>query len=222
MRASIPSCLGFDEQSRLLAYLKARNQPGYFFKSELGQICREYGKDSRTVKKYLQSLTREGLLGEDSKAYYLRPWKVISAKKGFNQQAFEAELNQIKDKKEFEGLLFSAKVTSIGKAIRRGKKGQVRHRGFTDQVSPSTGLLSKLCQISTGKVSRLKQQATRQGRLTVTKTFVDFGESSKHAANILKKDSPGYFIRGKRLTRRGSDLMDSKVATYRIKNRKKN
>lgn len=218
MRASIPSGLGINEQSRLLAFLKAKNQPGYFFKSDLGQMCREFGKDSRTVKKYLQLLKGEGFVGEDSKAYYLRTWKYITAIKGFNQQAFEAEINQIKDKKTFEGLLFSAKVTSIGKAIRRGK--QVRKRGFTNQGSPSTGLLSRLCQISTGKVSRLKRQASKQGLLEVTKNFLDFGEGSRYTANILKKDERGYFIRDNRITRRGPDSIQSKVLTYRIKNRK--
>ena len=76
---SIPSGLPINEASRLLAYLKVRFQPGYFNKSLIGRLCRDYGKDQRTFNKLLKSLIDSGSIGEDQRTYYLRSWKFITA-----------------------------------------------------------------------------------------------------------------------------------------------
>ena len=214
MRASIPSGLPINEASRLLAYLKVKFQPGYLHKCDIARLCRDYGKDPRTVLGYLKSLKNDGLIGEDSKAYYLRSWKYITAAKGFNLQSFEATLKDIQQKEVFEGRLFAAKVTSIEKAIRKGKR--VSERGFTNQVSIPTGFLAESCQVSTGKVSKLKKSRF----VKVSKSFEDHGPGTIHTARILNRECPGVFLKAGRLVKRKSDQIDSKVSTYRIRNRK--
>jgi hypothetical protein len=216
---SIPSGLPINEASRLLAYLKVRFQPGYFNKSFIGRICREYGKDQRTFNKLLTSLLDDGAIGEDTKAYYLRSWKLITALQGFNLQSFEATLREIRDKEIFESMLFGAKVTSIEKAIRKGK-GKVSERGFTNQISIPSGFLAKACQISIGKVSKLKKIASSIGLVSVQKSFEDHGVGTGRSVRIAKRDNPGIFLRNGRLTKRKSDQMQSTISTYRIRNRK--
>lgn len=213
---SIPAGLPINEQSRLLAYLKVKFQPGYFPKAKLKAVSYSYGIDKRTLKKLLQSLADSQLIGQDAKAYYLRSWKFITAKEGFNQQAFRASLPEISNKKKFEGLLFGAKVTSIQKAIR---KGRVRERGFTDQ-SPSSGFLANACKISQGKVSELKRLASAQGVITVERSFTDHGQGTTQTAKILKREVPGVFLKDGRLKRRKADNIHSTVETFRIKNRR--
>jgi hypothetical protein len=214
---SIPAGLPINEASRLLAYLKVKYQPGYFFKKDIHTISGKFGKDKRTVLKLLKALAISQLIGQDEKAYYLRSWKFITEKEGFNQQAFRASLHEIRDRKKFEGLLFGAKVTSIHKAIRKGQK--VRKQGFTDQ-SPSSGFLAKACKISQGKVSELKRLASAQGFITVERSFQDHGEGTQLTANILKAEIPGIFLKDGKLMRRKADKIFSKVETFRIKQRK--
>jgi hypothetical protein len=216
---SIPSGLPINEASRLLAYLKVRFQPGYFNKSLIGRLCREYGKDQRTFTKLLKSLLDDGSIGEDNKAYYLRSWKFITALHGFNLQSFEASLKEIRDKEIFESMLFGAKVTSIEKAIRKGK-GKVSERGFTNQISIPSGFLAEACQISVGKVSKLKKVASSIGLVRVQKTFEDHGVGTVHLVRIAKRDNPGIFLKNGRLTKRKSDQILSTISTYRIRNRK--
>jgi hypothetical protein len=220
MKASIPSGLPINEASRLLAYLKVKFQAGYFNKSIVERLCREYGKDKRTFNKLLKSLLNDGLIGGDNKAYYLRSWKYVTTVMGLNLQSFESSLKEIKDKEIFESMLFGAKVTSIEKAIRKGK-GKVRKRGFTNQISLSTGLLAKACQISHGKVSKLKKIASSLGLVSVSKSFEDYGAGTIKTAKIFKKHNPGTFLRAGRIAKRSSDKIVSTIATYRIKNRKK-
>ncbi len=208
-----------NEASRLLAYLKVRFQPGYFNKSLIGRLCREYGKDQRTFNKLLKSLLNDGLIGEDQKAIYLRSWKFITGQKGFNLQSFEASPREIRDKEIFESMLFGAKVTSIEKAIRKGK-GRVSERGFTNQISIPSGFLAKACQISVGKVSKLKKVASSMGLVSVQKSFEDHGVGSIHLVRIAKRDNPGIFLKNGRLTKRKSDQIQSTISTFRIRNRK--
>ena len=218
MRASIPSGLAINEPSRLLAFLKVKFQPGYLHKSDINALAREYGKDPRTISGLLKSLLNDGMIGEDQTSYYLRSWKYMTSTKGFNLQSFEASLTEIKRKEIFEPMLFAAKVTSIGKAIRKGVR--VRKQGYTDQIPPSTGLLSKLCKISTGKVSKLKKTASALGLLKVSKTFEDHGPGTAQGVRTLKRENPGLFLRSGRLTKRKSDQIISIVPTFRIRNRK--
>ncbi|MCE7863679.1 MAG: hypothetical protein DYG99_09065 [Bacteroidetes bacterium CHB5] len=219
MRASIPSGLAINEANRLLAYLKVKFQPGYFNKSLVTRLCREYGKDQRTFTKLLRSLLNDGLIGEDSKAYYLRSWKFITGIKGFNLQAFEVSLKEIRDKEIFEAMLFGAKVTSIEKAIRKGKAKE-RKQGCSNQIAIPSGFLAKACQISQGKVSKLKKSASFLGLLCVNKSFEDHGAGTPQAIRILKRDNPGIFLRAGRIAKRKSDQINSVVNTYRIRNRK--
>lgn len=216
---SIPSGLPINEASRLLAYLKVRFQPGYFNKSLIGRLCREYGKDQRTFNKILKSLLHDGLIGEDQKAIYLRSWKFITGQKGFNLQSFQASSKEIRDKEIFESMLFGAKVTSIEKAIRKGK-GRVSKRGFTDQISIPSGFLAEACQISVGKVSKLKRVASSIGLVSVQKSFEDFGAGTLHSVRIAKREKPGVFLKNGRLTKRKADQIQSTISTYRIRNRK--
>lgn len=213
---SIPAGLPINEASRLLSYCKVKYQPGFMFKSELPTLSRRIGKDQRTVKKLFAELINTGLIGEDSKAFYFRSWKFITAKEGFNTQAFKASLTEIGNKQKFESLLFSAKITGIQKAIR---KGRVRKRGLTDQ-SPSSGFLAKACQISQGKVSELKRLASTHGLITVEKSYSDHGQGTPHTAKILSREMPGIFLKHGRLSRRKADIIHSQVETYRIKSRK--
>ena len=219
MRASIPSGLPIKEASRLLAYLKVKFQAGYFNKSLVARLCREYGKDQRTLKGLLKLLLNDGLIGEDQKAYYLRSWKFITGIQSFNLQSFEASLKEIRDKEIFESMLFGAKVTSIEKAIRKGR-GKVSKRGFTNQISLSSGLLAKACQISQGKVSQLKKKASSLGLVTVSKSFEDHGAGTLHSVRIAKREKPGIFLKKGRLIKRNSDQIESTISTYRIRNRK--
>lgn len=185
-------------------------------KSEVKKLARRYGKDKRTLDKYLNSLIKAGLIGECSRAFYFRSWKFITGKQNFNLQSFKASLTEISNKKIFEGLLFGAKVTSIGKAIRRGR---VRERGCTNQ-SPSSGFLAKACKVSQGKVTQLKRKASSLGFATVITGLQDHGEGTALTANILKRDLPGIFLKNGRLKRRQTDNIISAVETFRIKNRK--
>lgn len=219
MTASIPSGLAINEASRLLAYLKVKFQVGYFNKSLLARLCRDYGKDQRTFKGLLKSLLNDGLIGEDQKAYYLRSWKFITGIQGLNLQSFEASLREIRDKEIFESMLFGAKVTSIEKAIRKGK-AKVSERGFTNQIALSSGLLAKACQISQGKVSKLKRVASSLGLVSVSKSFEDHGAGTVQTVRIAKREKPGLFLRSGRLTKRSSDKIQSTISTYRIRNRK--
>lgn len=216
---SIPSGLPINEASRLLVYLKVRFQPGYFHKSLIGRLCREYGKDQRTFKKLLKSLIDSGSIGEDQKTIYLRSWKFITGQKGFNLQSFGASPTEIRDKEIFESMLFGAKVTSIEKAIRKGK-GRVSERGFTNQISIPSGFLAEACQISIGKVSKLKKLASSLGLLRVQKSFEDHGAGTLQTVRIAKREQPGIFLKNGRLTKRKSDQIQSTISTYRIRNRK--
>lgn len=215
-KASIPAGLPINEEARLLAYCKVKFESGFMFKSDLQVLSRRYGKDPRTLKKYLRGLIKAGLIGECERAFYFRSWRYITGKEKFNLQSFKASLAEIKDKTIFEGLLFGAKVTSIGKAIRRGR---VRVRGCTDQ-SPSSGFLAKACKISQGKVTQLKRKASSLDLISIEKRLADFGEGTPSTANILKKEVPGIFLKNGRLKRRQADRIFSKVGTFRIKNRK--
>lgn len=216
MIASIPSGLPINEASRLLAYMKTKYQPGYFHKCDIKRLCREYGKDPRTVKGHLKSLANDGLIGQDSKAIYLRSWKHITGLKGFNLQSFEASLKEIKQKEIFEGMLFGAKITSIEKAIRKGR-GKVSAKGIHEsKVFLPTGFLAKACQTSEGKVSKLKKSRF----VKVSKAYEDHGAGTIQSVNIAKRENPGLFLRDGRLTKRKADQIESKIATYRIKNRK--
>lgn len=219
MKASIPSGLAINEAERLLAYLKVKFQAGYFNKSLVARLCRDFGKDQRTFTKLLKSLLNDGLIGEDHKAYYLRSWKFITGIKGFNLQSFEASLKEIRDKEIFESMLFGAKVTSIRKAIQKGK-AKVSERGFTNQIALSSGFLAKACQISQGKVSKLKQTASFLGLVSVSKSFEDHGAGTVQTIRILKRDHPGIFLRAGRIAKRKSDQIISTISTYRIRNRK--
>lgn len=221
MKASIPSGLRINERSRLLAYLKVKYPSGFFHKSDLGRLCRIYGKDSRTMTSHLKSLLNSGLIGEDQTAYYLRSWKYITGKELLNTQAFKASLNEIREKEIFEGLLFSAKVTSIQKAFQRGKsssalKGDARIK----ECFIPAGFLSGTCGSSVGKVTKLKRIAETQGLITVEKSFEDYGSGTTHTANILRKDIPGVFHYQGTLRRRKADQIISMVPTFRIKNRR--
>lgn len=219
MTASIPSGLAINEASRLLAYLKARFQPGYFHKSFVARLCRDYGKDQRTFKGLLKSLLNDGLIGEDHKVFYLRSWKYVTGAKGLNLQSFEASLKEIRDKEIFESMLFGAKVTSIEKAIRKGRKG-VSERGFTNQTNLPTGFLAEACQISQGKVSKLKKTASFLGFVSVSKSFEDHGAGTIQTVKILKRDTPGIFLMAGRIAKRKPDQIQSTISTYRIRNRK--
>lgn len=219
MKASIPSGLAINEASRLLAYLKVKFQAGYFNKSLVARLCRDYGKDQRTFNGLLKSLLNDGLIGEDQKAYYLRSWKFITGIQSFNLQSFEASLKEIKDKEIFESMLFGAKVTSIEKAIRKGR-AKVSERGFTNQIALSSGLLAKACQISLGKVSKLKRVASSLGLVRVSKSFEDHGAGTVQSVRIAKREKPGIFLKKGRLTKRNSDQIQSTISTYRIRNRK--
>jgi hypothetical protein len=219
MKASIPCGIPINEASRLLAYLKVKYQPGFFHKCDIGTLSRHYGKDIRTFKGLLNSLLNEKLVGEDQTTIYLRSWKYVTGRKGFNLQSFETSLSQIRQKEIFEGMLFAAKLTSIEKAIRKGK-GKVRERGFTNQISIPTGFLADACQVSTGKVSELKKKASLLGLITVSKSFEDHGAGTSQTVRIAKRETPGLFLRSGRLTRRKSDQINSTVPTYRIRNRK--
>jgi len=219
MKFSIPTGLPINEDHRLLAYLKVKFQAGYFKKSLVERLCREYGKDKRTFTKCLKSLLNDRLIGEDKNNFYLRSWKFVTMIRGFNLQAFEAELKEIRDKEIFESMLLAAKVTSISKAIRMGKE-KVRERGFTNQISISSGFLAEACKVSEGKVSKLKKVATCLGLLSVQKSFEDFGTGNAHTIRILKRDHPGIFLRSGRIAKRNSDQINSTVSTYRIRNRK--
>ena len=222
MRASIPSGLAINEADRLLAYLKVKFQAGYFNKSLVARLCREYGKDQRTFTKLLKSLLNDGLIGEDQKVYYLRSWKFITGIRSFNLQSFEASLKEIRDKEIFESMLFGAKVTSIEKAIRKGRQ-KVSERGytkFTNQICLSTGLLAKACQISQGKISELKKKASFLGLVSVSKSFKDYGDGTVQTVRIAKREKPGIFLMNGRLTKRKSDLITSVIPTYRIRNRR--
>jgi hypothetical protein len=219
MSASIPSGLAINEASRLLAYLKVKFQPGYFNKSLVARLCREYGKDQRTIKGLLKSLISEGLIGEDHKAYYLRSWKYVTGIKGFNLQSFEASLKEIRDKEIFESMLFGAKVTSIQKAIRKGKAKE-RKQGCSNQIAIPSGFLAKACKISQGKVSKLKKVASSLGLVSVSKSFEDHGAGTIQTVRILKRDNPGIFLRAGRIAKRKPDTIQSTINTYRIRNRK--
>lgn len=219
MKTSIPSGLPINESSRLLSYLKVKYQPGYFNKCDKERLCRQYGKDPRTINRLLKSLLNDGVIGEDHKAIYLRGWKFITMKKGFNLQSFEASLKEIRDKEIFEATLFAAKLTSIQKAIRKGRAKE-RKQGCSNQIALSSGFLANACQISTGKVSKLKRIAAELGLLNIQKDYQDFGAGSKRDSLILRKEIPGVFLRGDRIQRRKADQITSSINTYRIKNRK--
>jgi len=223
MKSSIPSGLMINERSRLLAYLKVKYPAGFFHKSDLGRLCRIYGKDPRTITTHLKGLLNSGLIGEDQTAYYLRSWKFITGKELLNTQAFKASLDEIKEKEIFEGLLFSAKVTSIQKAFQRGKsssalKGDARIK----ECFIPAGFLSGTCGSSVGKVTKLKRIATALGYIDIEKSFEDHGLGTQQSARILRSEVPGIFLKEGRLKRRKADQVISKVETFRIKNRKKN
>lgn len=215
---SIPAGLPINEEARLLAYLKLKFQPGYFPKAKLKAVSLSYGIDKRTLKKLLQSLVDSQLIGQDEKSYYLRSWKFITVKEGFNTQAFRVSLHEIRERKKFESLLFAAKITGIQKAIRRGVRE--RKQGCSNQIAPSSGFLAKACQISQGKVSELKRLASTHRLITVEKSYSDHGQGTPHTAKILSREMPGIFLKHGRLSRRKADIIHSQVETYRIKSRK--
>lgn len=210
---SIPANLPVTESARFLSFIKVKYQPGYFPKSDLEKLSRQFGKDMRTIQKYLFELKDDGLLGEDDKMIYLRSWKQITGLKKWNSQAFACRLNEITQKKIFECKLFSAKVTGLGKAIVR-KKGMHKSIGFP------TGLLSKVFKLSTGKVSRLKKQAQDHRFLKVEKKYTDFGAGTWQEAGMLNKENPGHFVYKGEIKKRETDIITSGVLTYRIKNRR--
>ncbi|MBX2962167.1 MAG: hypothetical protein KF687_06615 [Cyclobacteriaceae bacterium] len=216
---SIPAGLPINEEARLLAYLKLKFQPGYFPKAKLKAVSLSYGIDKRTLKKLLQSLVDSQLIGQDEKSYYLRSWKFITVKEGFNTQAFRVSLHEIRERKKFESLLFAAKITGIQKAIRRGVRE--RKQGCSNQIAPSSGFLAKVCKISQGKVSELKGIASAHGLITVERSFSDHGHGTQQTARILRSDYPGIFLKDGKLMRRKADRIFSKVETFRIKNRKR-
>lgn len=223
LSASIPAGLPISEESRLLAFLKLKYQPGYFFKNDLPNVARYFGKDPRTVSKLLKSLSDQNLIGQDGKTFYLRSWRHITQKQKFNSQAFRASLRDIRDKQKFESALFAAKVASIQKAIRRGR-ASVAKRGCTNQCSPSSGFLAKACRVSSGKVSDLKRKAAELGLIQVSKAFENLTETrgiSPGLALMAGPENPGLFIRGKKVFRRKPDEILSAVETFRIKSRTK-
>ncbi|MBX2944097.1 MAG: hypothetical protein KF860_17335 [Cyclobacteriaceae bacterium] len=217
---SIPAGLPISEQARLLSYCKAKYQPGFMFKSELPTLARRIGKDQRTVKRLFAELTNDGLIGQDSKAYYFRSWKFITAKEGFNTQAFRASLSEISSKQEFECLLFGAKITGIEKAFRRAKRSSAGKGDARISEQIPSGFLANACKISQGKVSELKRIASAQGVITVERSFTDHGAGTTQTAQILKREMPGIFLKEGRLKRRKADQIISNVETFRIKNRK--
>jgi|GEM_PF-5124344 len=219
MKYSIPAGLPINEQSRLLAYLKVKFHDGYFFKKDISRIARIYGKDLRTFKKLLLTLFNEGLIGEDEKTIYLRSWKFITGLKKFNLQSFECSLKNLSDKERFEVMLFSAKVTSIQKAIRKGMARE-RLRGGSHQIAIPTGFLAETCKVSTGKVNQLKTKASFIGLIKVSKNYLDHGPGTAQSARIASRETPGIFLKDNRLIKRNADQMESNVLTYRIRNRK--
>lgn len=216
---SIPTGLAINECSRLLAYLKVKFHDGYFLKSQIEKTARLYQKDIRTFKNSLQALIENGLIGQDCKAFYLRSWKFISAKENFNLQSFECSIDQLTNKEKFEVLLFAAKLTSIKKAIRKGM-ARVRATGFTDQIAIPTGFLAEACNISTGKVTKLKRQASALRLIEVAKSFEDHGAGTIQTVRIAARESPGLFLCQGRILKRRADQIESKILTYKIKNRK--
>lgn len=219
-RSSIPVSLPINESTRLLAYLKTKFHPGFVFKADMRRLCREYGKDPRTMAKLLKTLLDDGAIGQDQKAVYLRSWRYITGVKSFNLQSLELSLNEIKKKEVFEGKLFGAKITALQKITRR-EKGRVRRLGNnTDQSSLSSGFLAKSCQVSVGKVNKLKRKASQLGLVKVTKSFEDHGAGTDKTVRIAKRENPGLFLRAGRLTKRKPDQFTSEVPTYRIPNRK--
>ena len=174
---------------------------------------------AKSFNKLLQSLLNDSLIGQDGNNFYLRSWKFITNESNFNLQSFEASLKEIRVKEIFESMLLAAKATSISKAIRKGKE-KVSERGFTNQISISSGFLAEACQVSQGKVSKLKKVASSLGFLSVQKSFEDFGKGNNHTIRILKRETPGLFLRSGRIAKRNSDQINSTVSTYRIRNRK--
>jgi hypothetical protein len=216
MTYSIPCSIPINEAYRLLAYLKCKYQPGFIRKEEIKNLCRLFGKDKRTIARLLKTLKEENLIGENQNKYFLRSWKFITLIKGFNLQSFSISLKEIRNKKKFEAILFSSKVTSLQKAIRRGL---VRKKGCTFQ-SPSTGLLAKSCSISHGKVTQLQRIAEAYNLLSIEKQFEVFGNSTIEGIKILRKEVPGVFLKDGLIKRRTIDKIESRINTYRIKNRK--
>lgn len=218
--ASIPAGLAIREDLRLLTFLKAKYQPGFILKSDLSTLARHFGKDIRTINKLLSDLVKSALIGQDQKAYYLRSWRFITGRLQMNLQAFKATIAEIRDKDLFESKLLAAKVTSLQKTFRRRKeKAPVSEWGFTHQRA-SSGILSKVCQVSNGKISNLKRKAVRKGFITVEKSLEDYGPGTAESARILSREMPGVFLKEGRLKRRQTDQITSNIETFRIRNRR--
>lgn len=219
MVASIPAGLAINEPMRLLAYLKATNQPGYIHKCDISRLCRTYGKDPRTINKYLKTLYKLGLIGLNEGTYFLRSWRFISLDQKFNSQAFKISAKQIRDKKTFEAKLLGAKVTSIQKAFRRGKSSSAVKGDARIKEQIPSGFLGGACNVSQGKVTQLKRMAVNMGFLKVERCFQDLGAGTTHSKNILSRELSGLFIRDGNIKRRLPDKLISSTQTFRIKKR---
>lgn len=212
---NIPAGLPIKEHFRLLAYLKNEYKNGFFDKGRLGVISKAMNKDKRTVLKDLSKLLDEGLIGEDETIIYLRKWSFILSKiKSKTIQAIRMQPNELTNKTLFELILFSAKIKVIEKAAKF--RSRELSWGCSNQIEISTGLLSSICNISFGKVSKIKQLANNQGFIKSEKNITLLETSPIYLKYI--GDISGVFIRGGKVFKRGIDKIISFSETYKKRN----
>lgn len=213
---NIPVGLPINERFRFLSYIKSVYKVGYLSKAQLTTLSKRFNKDQRTVIKYLNLLIDEGFVGEDEGNIYMRKWAFILNKLDSESlQSFSLGVSDIINKELFEARLLSAKVRAIRKAASYISKEQ--SWGSSYQIDISTGLLSSICKVSFGKISKLKQLAHNQGLIEVKKQFTYF---DSHPRNVKYfGEHKGLFVtpQGK-IYKREIDKILSNEKTRKIKN----
>lgn len=220
---SIPAQLPISESFRFLCYLKAKYRAGFFHKSDMGTVCRTYGKDKRTAQKLISELITGGFIGENERTYFLRRFSRITGIMGIGCRAFRASISEIRNRETFEAKQLAARADYLNRYYRRKRAGlsAVNGRGTNPKTLPlPSGLLSETLSISVGKVTKIKRIAVNEGFLKVLKSFKPIAPGGTHAANILQDELPGVFSRDGVLVRREADTLESSLQTFRIKARR--
>jgi hypothetical protein len=205
--------------------MKAVHVAGYIHKCDMPTLCRRYGKDPRTVNKLICELITAGFIGENERTYFLRNGKFITNRLRIGTRAFKCSPDEIRDRKVFESKLFAARVDYLNRYYTRKHRRESMKKGrCAPQIPPlnnlSTGLLSKVLNTSTGKISTLKRISASNGFLQVKKSFIPIALGSSYAASLIQAEFPGVFSRDGVLVRRSVDALESRVITCRIKRRK--
>ena len=209
----IPAAIPIHEDFRILAYMKSKFKVGYFPKLQLRDVSKAMKKDKRTITKAIHRLLERNLIGVDEMMIYLRSWRyILNDIEARTFQAFQVNESELISKKVFESTLLSAKIKVLQKANRLASRERTRTRSY--QIECPTGSLSALCDISAGKVSKLKQQSKNQRLIKIEPQFKILYEDI--SPTILKYiEVPGAFYCDGNIFQRRPDLLSSNILTFK-------